>query len=305
MKSFIIGISDRTVRFLELNEKREISYLEQTDISFSFSECFSLGMYDDSVIQEASEVINKFVRELNFTSSKIGVLLDSSYAFINKIPMDFDDTQENIISGILWDLSNYFPDSYKDFKINFYKLKDRLYSERIKNTLIIAVENKKLDILKKILNNCGHRIHCFDIDHFGADKYVRMMNLGGKPGNIMNIGCKRNRIDMSIIDSDGEVYFDYLIFRDTGYQKKLKSFLSLPCEVNSNLKFTSVNVYGDDYSDDVSKSISEMFPTVKVERADIFRKFLTSSRVRNNERYLDEGNKFIPLAGLALTTLSK
>lgn len=305
MKSFVIGISERAVKFLELNEKREVSYIEQADTSFSFSECFSLGLYDETIIAEASELINRYVKELNFASSKVSVMLESSYSFINKIPMDFDDTPENIISGILWDLSNYFPDSYKDFKINYYKLKDKLFSDRIKNTLIIAVENKKLDILKKILSNCRQRINYFDIDHFAADKFLRMMTLGGKSGNMMNIGCKRNRIDMSIIDSEGVIYYDYMIFRDMGYQKKLKSFLSLPFESNENLKFTSVNIYGENYASEVNKSVSEIFPSIKVDRLDIFRKFLTTSRVRNNERYLDEGNKFIPLAGLALKTLAK
>ena len=300
MKSFIIGISDRTVRFFELNEKREISYLEQVDISFSFSECFNMGSYDDSIIAEASELLNRYLKELNFSSSKIGVVLDSSYAFINKIPVDYDDTQENITSGILWDLSNYFPDTYKDFKINYYRLKNKLFSDRIIYTLILAIENKKMDVLKKILSNCRLRIHCYDIDHFAADKYLRAMVLCGKPGIIMNIGCKRDRIDMSIIDSAGVFYFDFLIFKDRKYGGRLKKFLLHPFEENERFKISSINIYGEDYSVDVYNYACQLFPSIRVEREDIFKNLMITSRVRNNERYLDEGNKFIPLAGLAL-----
>ena len=300
MKTLAVSLSDRTVRFIQVNEKKEIDFVESIDTSFSFSECFKYGVYDEMVVNEASVIICDALKVLNLSSTKIAVMIDTSEAFLNIIPIDFSETLQNISSGILWDLSNYFPDSYKNFRINYYPVKNDKYSNLISDTLVIAIDNSKIEILKKIFHSCRLKINLFDIEHFSAEKYFKEIykkQLTGKSSLIL--GCKKNRIDVSITDSDSMKYFEFFNFKETGYQIKLKELFNY-LSVNSDFyNYDFIFLYGEDYSGDVYQILTSINKSIKIIYPDPFKDFEVHGRFKNSNK-LNDGFKFISACGLAL-----
>ncbi len=301
MNTLVIGIYDRTIRFLEINSQREITLAKSVDIPFSFSECFKFGNYDDTFISEACTLIKDSLKNVNYSSYKILLLLDTSYSFLNVVPLDIDDSESNINTYILWDISNYYPDSYKNFKINYYKLNEYKFASGIKATLIAAIENSKLEIIRKIFHNCRMQINLLDLDHFAADKYANNIFVDNTYTNeIISIGCKRNRVDISITGKKGIRYYNFIHFKDVNYQDKLlKLFSNLKKEIYLN-QIKLAMVYGEDYTEDVCKFLSKKFSYINFKMPNPFEAFPINDKKQIEKKLKTEGNKFVPLFGLFL-----
>lgn len=304
MKTIIIGISDRTVRFLGMSEKKEVSFIESIDTAFSFSECFRTGVFEDTLVTEASYIINNVLRDIHTSSTKIGVSLDSSFAFLNIIPIDFNETVSNISSWILWDLSNYFPDNYKNYKVNYYKLHNKKFNSDVKDTLVVSVDKNILQVLVNIFHSGRLKLQLFDIDHFAAEKYMNTFFTEELNGNYFPvIGCKKNHIDISYYCGDGLVYYDFLIFKDSGYKSKLKEKIKQISKTVNDLPVKHSMIYGEDYSEDVMNFLTDEFKEIKFHFPDPLTAFEMQDYLKNSEKFKNEGNKFLPLFGLALKGL--
>ncbi len=301
MDTLIIGIYDRSIRFLELNAQREITFVQSVDTPFSFTECFKLGNYDESLISEACSIIKDSFKNKNFSSLKVFLLLDTNYSFLNIIPIDFNENETNITSSIIWDISNYYPDNYKNFKINYYKLNDYKFAPGIKATLIIAIDNSVLEIIRKIFHNCRIQISLFDLDHFAADKYATDIFVDSTYNSeIITIGCKRNRIDLSITGQKGLRHFDFIYFKDSNYQSKLLKLIS---NIKREIFLKQIKlamVYGEDYAGDACKFLSNRFNYIEFKMPNPFDVFSFSEKRQLERKIKAEGNKFLPLFGLLL-----
>jgi len=301
LKTLTIGISNRNLRFVGMNEKKEISYIDNIDISFSFSDCFKTGVYDETLINEASYIVNNSLRDLHISSTKVGILLDSPFAFLNTVPIDYSETDENISSGILWDLSNYYPETYKNFKINYIKLQSDKYTSNIRDTLVIAIDGNILEVMKKILHSSRIKAQIFDIDHFSVEKYINEIYGDITINSVYGvIGCKRNYIDISIHSDSGLIYYDYLLSKDAGYKEKIKDKMEKVINLSIENPVKSCFFYGDDYSEDVMNYLSNIYTDIKFYLPDPLSQFKAESHIKNSERYKNDSNKFLPLFGMAL-----
>lgn len=304
MKTLTLSISDRFIRFIEINEKREILFVDSIDTTFSFTECFSAGKYDEAIISEAANVINEAIKDKNLNSDKIGILLDSIFSFINIIPIEYSEDSPGVASSLLWDLSNYYPNNYKNFKLNYYKLGSKKFAENVIDTLYVAIENDKLEILSKIMHICRLKAGLFDVDHFAVEKYIRELykpHLSSR--SCLYIGCKRNRFDISIIDSNSLIHYEFIMFKETNYIKKLTVFLEKIKTGDESKSFDFVILYGEDFTVDIFNWFSTALPETKIYLPDPFTELALHSRISNNLKFREEGNKFIPACGLALKGL--
>jgi len=304
LKTLTLSISDRIIRFVEINEKREISFIDSIDTTFSFTECFRTGKDDEAIVSEAANVIHEAIKDKNLSSNKIGILLDSIFTFINIIPIEYSDDSPGVASSLLWDLSNYYPNNYKNFKLNYYKLGNKKFAEKVTDTLYIAIENDKLEIINKIMHTCRLKTGLFDIDHFAVEKYIRELykpHLSSR--RCLYIGCKRNRFDISIIDSNSLIHYEFIMFKETNYIKKLSDFLDKIKSGNESKTFDFVILYGDDYTVDIFNWLSSALQDTKIYLPDPFTELSLHEMISNNLKFREEGNKFIPACGLALKGL--
>jgi len=304
LKRLIVSFSGKKITIAEINEKNEILFLENLVSDYDMSENITLDRFNDTMIYSCSDLINSALKGKNFDEHKIGLLMDSSVTFMNLIPIDFNEPADTIRSQILWDLSNYFPQNYKEFNVNYFKLKKTNFSPDINDTLIIAMHKVKMEFLKSIFEFCNLYIDITDIDHLAAEKCIKKV-YGNDFRNKKNliIGIKKNRADLSIIDESNLYYFDYLNTDSSLFQERLAKSLSWFYERNLDLFFDKIFLYGDNGLTHINKLVSSVFPDKKIiltNPLSIFNYSKVKNKINNFE---DEGYKYTSLLGLALKSL--
>jgi Tfp pilus assembly PilM family ATPase len=294
-----IGFSQKQIKFVEINENREISFIDNIKTSLDLNKDLSIYRNSDDIISETGDMICNHLEANNIQPNRIDVLLETSQSFMNTVPINFEEDTESIRSQILWELSNYFPDSYKNFRVSYHKLNRKDYPDGIKDTLIIAVDNNKIIVIKEIFKVCNFNIHLTDIDQFATEKCIREVYKEELTDNkILILGCKNSRIDISIIDDRNLVYYDYIIFTGSNFQKGLRKLLN---ELNvKGMSFGEVMLYGEDYSSDVQGYIKTFDKDHSIELSDPFKKFKYTKNEKGNGNFKNKGFKYTPLIGLAL-----
>ena len=235
---FTIGLFDKSIRFLEINKDDKISFANHISDNFDLGDLYFQNKLSESALNEAAESINTILAESRISSQFTKLLVDTNHCFANVIPIDFIESKDKINSNILWELSNYFPENYKNYKINYHKLLTESYSDKIKETLIIAIRNNLIDAIKKLSKLINIKINSIDVEHFASEKYFRVIRKNlFKEENILIIGCKKNRFDFSIINDSGCIAYDYFLLLDSALQDKLtKTYLKI------DEKYYSLNI---------------------------------------------------------------
>lgn len=295
---FTIGLFEQSLRFLETNKENKISFAGIKSENFDLSNLFKQNKLAESEISNTADIINNILEESRTSSNIARLLIDTNRCFTNVIPLDFSENKEKINSNILWELSNYFPDNYKDFKISYHKLHSESYSESIRETLIIGIKNSIIDALKKLSRLINIKITSIDIEHFASEKYFRTIRKNlFKDENILIIGCKRNRFDFSIINDSGCFAYNYFLIKDSNFQDKLaKEYIKLD-EKYRNLQISNIYLYGDETTTNAYKIINELSQKTRLILSNPFYEIGITDKVPTE--IVSEGYKFIPLCGLS------
>ncbi|MEO8664213.1 MAG: hypothetical protein ABI462_01860, partial [Ignavibacteria bacterium] len=196
----------------------------------------------------------------------------------------FNEDQSSISSHILWELSNYYPETYKDFNIKYYRLRNNNYSESIDEALLIAVNKNVIAFIKFLCNGCNIKVRNIEIDHFTVEKYLKENHPGAVNDNtILIIGCKDNRLDFSMICDGYLKNYDYEIFDGKNFRNHLIRQLNF---YNTGFSKTGkIFLYGNENTHAVIKFLDE---TLGIKDASVI-------SYRN-----DDDPKFSALYGLAL-----
>ena len=295
---FTIGLFEQSIRFLEISKENKISFASIKSENFDLSNLFKKNKLAESEISNTADIINSTLEESRTSSNIARLLIDTDRCFTNVIPLDFSENKEKINSNILWELSNYYPENYKDFKISYHKLHSESYSESIRETLIIGIRNNIIDELKKLSRLINVKITSIDIEHFASVKYFRAIRKNlFKDENILIIGCNRSRFDFSIINDLGCFAYDYFLIKDSNFQDKLaKECLKLEDKYR-NLQISNIYLYGDDTTTNAFKIINELSKKARVILSNPFYEIGITDKVPTD--IVSEGYKFIPLCGLS------
>ena len=299
METLAIGFSERLIRFAELNEKGNILFIGETESDFDLNKDLSAYRSNEEIISETGDLIYNFLRDNNVQPNRIGVLFDTTQSFLNVIPIDYKEDTSNIHSQILWELSNYFPDNYKDFKISYHKLNHNGYTGQIKDTLIIAVNKSKINLVKKVFSVCNLKINLTDIDQFASVKCIREIYREELSNNhSLVVGCKKSRIDLSIIDEKSLVYYDYLVFENYNFQESLRKTIERLGSMG--IRFNRMFLYGDDCTKNVYDFLKLNYKECEVEFSNPFKRLSAAIDIKGDTDFENNGFMFTPLVGLAL-----
>lgn len=294
-----ICLSDSSIRFLEIDKENRISFVSQITDNFKFDNLYNQSKLTDSAINDSAEIINNVLKELKSTPLNSKLLIDSNYSFTSVIPLDFSENPDKINSDIIWELSNYFSENYKNYKISYHKLLSETYSEDIKETLIIAVKNDLIEALKKLSKLINTKISSIDLEHFTAEKYFRFIRKSLLKGeNIMVVGCRKNRFDISIINESGCYSYDYFLVKDMDFKDILiKTYLRLEDKYR-HLLVNNIYLYGDESTAITYKILNDISKKARIILSNPFYEIGITDSVSPD--IVSEGYKFIPLCGLAL-----
>lgn len=296
---FTIGLYEKSIKFLEINKENKISFAFHLTDNFNIDNLYSPNKLSDTALNEMSEQINEVLSKSKTTSHTSKLLLDTNYCFANVIPLDFTEGNDKINSNILWELSNYFPDSYKNYKISYHKLISDLYSDNIKETLIVAIKNNFIEAVKKLSKQINIKISSIDIEHFSSEKYFRAIRKNLFTGEtFFIIGCKKNRMDLSVINDSGCIGYDYILLEDSNYTDKLEKFYLNAEEKYLDRKINNIYLYGDETTSSVYKIINDLAKKSRLILSNPFYEIGITENV--SSEIVSEGYKFVPLCGLAL-----
>ena len=297
---FTISLSDKSIRFLETNKDKKICFAHQVTDNFELENIITQNKLTDSYINRASDEINKVLKSSGTSAHTAKLVFETGQCFANVIPLDFSENKEKISSNILWELSNYFPEDYKNYKINYHRLLTESLTETIKETLIIAVKSSKLEAVKKLSGRIDIKINSIDIEHFSAEKYFRAIRKELiTEENIVVMGCKRNRIDYSIINNKGCFAYSFItIDDDSAFQENLaKAYINFEKKYK-NLDIKNIYLYGDEMTSTVYKTINDSSVNGRVILSNPFYEIGITDKV--NTDIVSEGYKFTPLCGILI-----
>jgi len=295
---FTIGLFEHSIRFLETNKDNKISFAGIKPDNFELDNLFKQNKLSETEISKTADSINRTLDESGTKENAARILIDTGKCFANVIPLDFSESKENINSNILWELSNYYPDCYKEFRISYHKLSSSVYTDTVKETLIIGIRKSIIDVLKKLSGLLNIKVTSIDIEHFASEKYFRAVRKNlFKDENILVIGCKKNRFDFSIINEESSFAYDYFELRDSNFQERLVKTYTRLLEKSNSQPVNNIYLYGDENAPNAYKIINELSQKSRVFLSNPFYEIGITENLSTD--IVSEGYKFIPLCGLS------
>lgn len=192
MNKIIIGYTGKHIKFLLVENGKRVSFVDQQE--YADANIFFLEpKINHKRITELSSIISTVFRKNNFHFDTAGLVLDSRLAYMSMIPVDFTDEAENINSSLIWELSNFYPDTYKNFKISYQRIdsnKDEY--AYLGNTLIIAYHKNIAEITRRLSELTGIKFTGINFDNFAAGKYF----LGKSEKDFILLGLKQEKTDI-------------------------------------------------------------------------------------------------------------
>jgi hypothetical protein len=295
LNSLGISFSGKYIRFVGINSAGEPEFIKEAETDLDFSEDLAYFSRNSAIIGSISEIIRESLSGGGPDSGTISFSIDTNNAFLNVIPVDFSETPQNVKSRIIWDLSNYFPDSYKNYRLNYIRLNDNRGLNNISSVLLIAVHNNLNSLFQKIFSEAGLKIKVFDIDQLAVINAVNGLSPSGKDSIL--IGCRKNRIDISVTRKNKISAYTYLLYKDVDFERSLRNEL-VDISLDAGAPRADIFVYGDEiagFAADIAKSVTG----ANVSFIDLY------SHGKNlDPAYKDISYKFAAAYGLALKGLN-
>ena len=299
MISFSIGLSGNVLRLLGLDASGKITSTVASRLSFDFGDDQLFNKNPKSIAPEFSEHIATFLKNEDPVNLRTGVTIDTSMAFINVIPLDLSETSGAVESHILWELSNYYPDSYKDFSKRFYKLGNPLFGGTIDEAIIIAIDRRKIRFIKNLCSQTGILPKNIEIDHFAVEKCLtELFGRNVRDRNVIISSCSKKRIDSSLLVNTGLKFYDYDHVLDRNPLKILFDQLIRIKTKFPDITISEIFLYGDISSKAIVNDIGKHLGGVKITHLDLF------GEARLDGKPKPDSSVYAPLVGLALKNLS-
>jgi hypothetical protein len=300
LEKLILSFSDEYIRAIGVNDLNEIILMEEVSSIVDFGKDISYYKNNTTVLSETSQMIHSILNTDINKIKKVGVALDSAQAFLNIIPVDTNDDEKTINSQIMWEISNYFPETYNDFNIKYIRLNNHKYTANIDDALLIAIDKFKIDFCRRVCSELKLNLKTVEVDHFAGEKILTDNYKDKVSGNnVLFIGYKASRIDLSVIANGKISYYEYINKDDNEYHDRFISILKNLSVNIPELNLKEIFVYGGDFSGSPDENFSELFKGVHVTVVDAFHKVKLSRELLSEKSGDRSLHRFTPLCGLA------
>ena len=252
----------------------------------------------ENLSQEFKELVEAFAKNEDLHKIRSGITIDTSMAFINVIPLDMNETSGAIESHILWELSNYYPDTYKDFSKRYYKLGNPLFGGTIDEAIIIAIDRKKIRFIKGLCAQSGLQPKNIEIAHFAVEKCLtELFGRNIRNNNVIISSCSGKRIDSSLLFNGGLKFYDYDLVLERNPIKTLFEQLNRIKNKFPDTEISEIFLYGEVSGAAISSGIGNHLGEIKITHLDLF----GQSGAHRTEKI--DSSVYAPLVGLALKNL--
>lgn len=292
MNNLIIEYSGSKIRILQANAERVIfiDQLEFIDSGFFYLE----PKINNKKVSEFTELLISHLRKRNIIADSMTLVLDSKLAYINCIPIDFSDEAENINTSLIWELSSYYPDTYKGFKINYQKINpDNEELAFLGNALVIAYHKNIAEVTRRISEVSSLKINSVNFDVFTAGKFVNKHIRN----NFITAGIKKERVDVMFYLNGSISYFMPLNIKDNNFDTAVKELLKLKSHPGFE-EISDVYVYGEDSVQVFKNSLDSFKSNLNTVITDPFDVFKPDPLLTENRHDKLLPHSFTPLFGL-------
>ncbi len=240
MSDLYIEYSGNCIRMLQVenNSVKFADQLEYVDARYFYLE----PKINHKKINEVSELILNNLKRNNIFTDNIKFVLDSRLAYISCIPLDYTDEVENINSSLIWEVSNFFPENYKNYKVTYQRIvHENKELDHLGNTLIIAYHKNIAEITKRISEISSLKISNINFDVFSACSYISQIS----PRNFAALGCKKDRLDLSVY-INGKISFFLPVYVKDNIKDVLQTEIYRILKLNGYEEVQDIFLYGDD-----------------------------------------------------------
>jgi Tfp pilus assembly PilM family ATPase len=192
-----LSISDRGVQAVEVgrNDPPTLLAIDEWDNTLAAGE----KAPDSGGVERFTEYLAVFQKVNRVKAREVSVALDTSYLFLNHIPVDDNAPDLKIREQIQWELSRFFPDAAPaDFISDFHRLKQHPDQQHCE-ILGVSVRRRAAQAIKKVLDDLGLSLTVLDADHFSAENALRINYPDSFRRTLALIGVKENRLDISLL----------------------------------------------------------------------------------------------------------
>lgn len=299
MEKLVLSFSDEYIRAIGINNLNEIILIEEIASIIDFGKDISYYKNNTTILSEISQLISSILNTDISKIKKTGVVIDSAQAFLNTIPIDSKDDEKTVNSQIMWEISNYFPETYNDFNIKCLRLNNHKYSGNIDEALLIAIDKFKIEFCRKICSELRLNLKAVEIDHFAAEKILSDNYKDKISSNVLLIGFKNERIDLSVISKGKIRYYEYINKDDNEYHDRFNQAIKNLSTNVPELNLKDIFVYGGDLSVNIDDGYTEFLNNTPVTVIDPFFKVKLSRELLSEKSGDKNLHRFAPLCGLA------
>lgn len=291
-----INFTQKKIRLLCTDAKNEIIFLKEEDSNVDFSEDISIYSNNQEVVNELAEIITNTLKSENLPALNSRIILDANQFFINTVPVETFDV-DSLKSYIIWDVSNFYPDTYKDFVVNYHKILSSETDRDLFNDykiLTISAKNNCVNFINELFLRCNLKIEKIDIDLFALNNFFKGNT---EPGSKLIMNCYKNRIDYLIMQGNSLICYDYVYFKDNNFDIELENNIR---RLNKRNEFGPVkNVYisGEDYSEYVVNEIKKFHEDKNISILNPLNFLKTAENFKDKEILSNSGYKFASVAG--------
>jgi Tfp pilus assembly PilM family ATPase len=309
-KSLGIGFSSSSIYFTELSTvagtgNAKADHIESVKVDFDFDDDLGKHKSSQKDLTNISSEISTYVKKRSLSISKAALSIGTSQAFLVTLPIDFSDGKQTVNSKIYWELSNYFPENYNDYVVNTYRLNNVLPCKDSDEYLIIAVHKNTIEFIKRIFKICGLELSLIDIDHFSAEKALRInYSEGLEAKRVLIAGLKSGRVDYGFIENMKYKYYAYSKYGsetefNLSFTRKLSQLLESE-PLNGNID--ALYLYGDEIREDTLEALRRL-NNIPVEVMNPFESISASEVFLSNENLRKNLYRYSASCGAALRDL--
>jgi len=292
LNNLLIEYSGTRIRLLQFNSERVI-YLDQ--LEFIESGFFYLEpKVNSKKVSEFTELLVSHLHKHNVIADSIKLALDSRLAYISCIPLEFSDEAENINSSLIWELSNFYPENYKNFKINFQKINrgnDEL--NLLGNTLIIAYHKNITEVTRRISEVSSLKISGVNFDVFTAGNFISK----NYAKNFVSVGVRNDRVDITFYINGSVSLFMPVNVRENNYDVVLEELKKM-LQISGFEEINNIFLYGEDKAHAFLSFLEKAKLKQKVSLADPFELYKPDSLFLENRSDKLQSHSFTSVFGL-------
>lgn len=148
-------------------------------------------------LSEFREYLATFIKLHHVGARRVSVALDTSYLFLNTIPMVDKISPSERTDQVQWELQQYLPGNPPAGYITAYHTMVHDPPERDPEILCVSIRRNDVRAIRTILQDLGLSLHIVDVDHFSGDMALRVNYPDSYRRFLSVVGVKKNRLDIS------------------------------------------------------------------------------------------------------------